>query len=178
MSETTVGRLARKYGLSRSTLLYYDTIGLLSPSLRQKGEYRCYSEDDEHRLKQICTYRAAGIPLKEIRELLDSPETSFTAILEHRFADLNTEIRKLYEQQRIITGLLRNSAKILESHVMNKALWTSLLQQAGFSEQDMRTWHVTFEQTDPEKHRLFLQHLHISDEEITAIRGWARGTSG
>ncbi len=38
----TIGRLARRFGLSRSTLLYYDSIGLLSPSTRSAKDYRLY----------------------------------------------------------------------------------------------------------------------------------------
>lgn len=170
----TVGKLARKYGLSRSALLYYDSIGILSPTFHHKGEYRFYSEEDEHRLGQICKYREAGIPLKEIQALLDSPETTFTSILEQRFTDLNAEIRKLYEQQRIIASLLKNSAIISESGVMTKELWTSLLVKAGFTEHDMYVWHITFEQADPEKHHQFLRHLQIPEDEIATIRGWGQ----
>ena len=32
MKALTVGKLAKKYGLSRTTLLYYDSIGLLPPT--------------------------------------------------------------------------------------------------------------------------------------------------
>jgi len=35
-----ITELARKHGLSRSTLLYYDRIGLLTPSGRSEAGYR------------------------------------------------------------------------------------------------------------------------------------------
>ncbi|EKD38479.1 MAG: transcriptional regulator, MerR family, partial [uncultured bacterium] len=59
MTSLTVGRLARKFGLSRSTLLYYDAIGLLSPAGHIQGEYRLYGPSEEGRLEQICRYRRA-----------------------------------------------------------------------------------------------------------------------
>ena len=47
MSATsTVGRLARAFGLSRSTLLYYDSIGLLRPTGRSPANYRLYTRAD------------------------------------------------------------------------------------------------------------------------------------
>lgn len=49
----TVGRLVRRFGLSRSALLYYDTIGLLRPSRRARGDYRRYGPADARRLEQI-----------------------------------------------------------------------------------------------------------------------------
>ena len=42
----SVSRLGRRYGLSRSTLLYYDRIGLLSASARSAAGYRVYGERD------------------------------------------------------------------------------------------------------------------------------------
>ncbi len=36
----TVGKLAEDFGLSRSTLLYYDRIGLLQPAARTEKGYR------------------------------------------------------------------------------------------------------------------------------------------
>ena len=171
----SVGKLAKKYGLSRSTLLYYDAIGLLTPVGHSKGEYRIYEIEDEQRLEQICIYRKAGIPLKEVRKILDSPDTSFTKVLKERFEDLNHEIRHLHEQQRIIAGLLKNSEMLKTTGVMTKELWTSLLENAGFSEQDMQQWHIRFELMDPDKHRIFLQHLQIPDDEIEMIRKWVKG---
>ena len=38
----TAGKLARRYALSRSTLLYYHRIGLLVPSGRSAANYRVY----------------------------------------------------------------------------------------------------------------------------------------
>ena len=67
----TISALARRFGLSRSALLHYDRIGLLSPSGRSLAGYRCYSEADADRLRAIQTFRQAGVPLAGIRALLD-----------------------------------------------------------------------------------------------------------
>jgi DNA-binding transcriptional MerR regulator len=68
----TVGRIASKFNLSRSTLRYYDSIGVLSPIKRGKGNYRMYSEEDCKRLEQISNYRQTGLSLQEIKEILDN----------------------------------------------------------------------------------------------------------
>lgn len=170
MTHLTVGRLAKKFGLSRSTLLYYDSIGLLSPAGHDKGEYRMYGVAEEERLEQICRYRRAGIPLQEIKTIIESPDTSLRSVLERRFADLSTEIGELLDQQRIIAGILQNTKLLQNSGVMTRELWVDLLETSGFSEEDMRRWHARFELNDPEKHRIFLQHLQIPAEEIELIR--------
>ena len=67
----TISALAKAAGLSRSTLLYYDRLGLLKPSGRSRTGYRQYSPSDRERLALICPYRQMGIPLKEMKKLQD-----------------------------------------------------------------------------------------------------------
>ena len=69
----TVAKLARSCGLSRTAVLYYESLGLLKPARRTKGNYRAYGEPEAQRLQQICFYRAAGLKLSDIRSILDGP---------------------------------------------------------------------------------------------------------
>jgi DNA-binding transcriptional MerR regulator/protein-L-isoaspartate O-methyltransferase len=170
----TVGRLAKRHGLSRSTLLYYDRIGLLRPTGHAKGEYRQYSDADDARLARIREYRRAGIALDEIRRMLDGhAETSVAGALENRLVELNREMDGLREQQRLVAGLLGRADLLAEAEAMDKATWVSLLAAAGFTEADMRDWHVRFEHSAPDRHDRFLRALRIPDSEISAIRAMA-----
>ena len=170
----TVGRLGKKHGLSRSTLLYYDRIGLLCPSGHAKGEYRQYSDADDARLAKICEYRKAGIALADIGRMLDdAAETSIADALEERLIQLNAEMVALKDQQSLVAGLLGRADLLNEHSTMDKATWVSLLSAAGFSEDDMRRWHVQFERSAPDRHEEFLRHLSIPDNEISAIRSMA-----
>lgn len=71
----TIGKLAHKFHISRSTLLYYDSIGLLTPSMRDANRYRMYSDDDYRRLEKIMVYREAGISLDKIQGILNAGQT-------------------------------------------------------------------------------------------------------
>lgn len=105
----TVGRLAKTVGLSRSTLLYYDRIGLLRSINRSGGNYRLYSAGDVTRLRRICTYRQLGIPLKQITALTEASgcgNTATEAMLERHLESLDREIESLREQQRQVVLLL------------------------------------------------------------------------
>lgn len=170
----TVGRLAKRHGLSRSTLLYYDRIGLLCPTGHSKGEYRQYTDADDRRLARICEYRRAGIALKEIGRMLDDPaESGVAEALERRLSELNDEMAGLREQQTLIAGLLGRADLLADDAPMDKATWVSLLRSAGYSEKDMQRWHVQFERSAPDKHEEFLRRLNIPDSEISAIRAMA-----
>ena len=68
----TVGQLARMSGTSVRTLHHYEDMGLLVPARRANG-YRTYTSADAERLQQILLFRACGMELGQIRELLDAP---------------------------------------------------------------------------------------------------------
>jgi DNA-binding transcriptional MerR regulator len=170
----TAGKLARSFGLSRTALLYYDTLGLLSPSGRAGGNYRAYSPKDVDRLRHICTLREAGLPLREISRVIDLPASVLTRALEQRLDELNGEIERLRSQQRFILGLLKNDEAHARIRIMNKSTWTDLLAAAGFSEHDRRRWHAEFERHAPDKHQQFLEFLCVPEAEIAAIRARAR----
>jgi len=77
-----VARLAR---VTVRTLHHYDSIGLLVPAGRTEAGYRLYSEEDLLRLQQILVCRELGIPLEQIRRILDDPGLDRCALLlDHR----------------------------------------------------------------------------------------------
>jgi len=170
----TIGKLARKFNLSRSTLLYYDSIGLLKPSARTESKYRQYSEGDAQQLERICTYRLTGLSLAEIKKVLSSPKITLARALEKRLEELNHEIARLREQQRFILGILKNRQNYRRIKIMNAETWMSLLRASGFSDEDMVQWHVEFERLAPKKHQEFLEFLCIPDEDISRIRSWVK----
>ena len=92
----TISAMSSKSGLSRSALLYYDRLGLLKPFRRSRSGYRLYSSAEVDRLEQICLFRQMGIPLKEMRKLLDSPGGNASVeILHRRLRVLDREINNL-----------------------------------------------------------------------------------
>jgi len=55
------------------TLHHYDRLGLLVPAQRSEAGYRLYIDQDLLRLQQILIYRELGLPLEQIRGILDDP---------------------------------------------------------------------------------------------------------
>jgi len=171
----TVTHLARACGLSRSTLLYYESIGLLARPRRTAGNYRAYTPKDLDRLRQICVYRDAGVPLADIRSLLDAPRDDAAAVLRRRMIELGVGIERLRGQQHVIANLLKSAHKLRSIPMVTKDKWVAIMKAAGFSEDDMSRWHAEFEKGAPDEHQEFLEFLHIPPEEVGRIRAWSRG---
>jgi MerR family transcriptional regulator, thiopeptide resistance regulator len=165
----TVSRLAKSCQLSRSTVLYYESIGLLTRPRRSEGNYRVYSSKDLERLRQICLYRDTGLTLSDIRSLLDAPRNDAASVLRRRFAEIGTAIERMREHQRAIARLL-NTDELRKDRMINKEKWTSIMASAGFTEEDMQRWHQEFERSAPQEHQEFLEFLHIPAAEIRTIR--------
>lgn len=170
----TISQLASRFGLSRSTLLYYDSIGLLCPAERTSAGYRLYSNEDVVRMERIHAYRAAGLPLTDIAEVLDAPSGSAAEILEARLAGLNAEIQNLRRQQRTLIALLRDRKALDRSRSLDKDRWVEILRATGLDDDDMERWHAEFERASPEAHEDFLEALGLEEPEISEIRRRSR----
>ena len=170
----TVTTLARACGLSRSTVLYYESMGLLRAARRGTGNYRVYGERDLQRLRQVCVYRGAGLKLSDIRSVLDRPQSDAAAVLERRLVELSAEIEKLRDHQRAIARLLKTTEKLRRLPMVTKEKWVEIMKAAGFGKEDMHRWHAEFEKSAPAEHQEFLEFLHIPADEIRTIREQSR----
>jgi len=65
-----IGELAKATGVSPKTIRYYETIGLLKPAHRTKGNYRVYDESAIPMLQFIRHAERLGFSLKDIRQVL------------------------------------------------------------------------------------------------------------
>ena len=107
----SVGDVARLSGVTVRTLHHYDAIGLLAPSGRTGAGYREYSAKDVERLEQIVAYRACGLSLGRIAEVLETSGSARVdhlsrqiALLDLRLADLSrqrTTLGKALEAQQM-----------------------------------------------------------------------------
>ena len=173
----TIGQVAKKYALSRSTLLYYDSIGLLSPSGRSESNYRLYSDNDLQKMDRIKLFRSTGLSLESIAVLLEKEGSELDITLEHRLTDINGEIQKLRNQQKVILKVLEVENFEANTRVITKETWVALLRAAGLDDAGMKNWHIEFERTSPEAHQDFLESLGIEKDEVAAIRDWSRPES-
>lgn len=171
MKTLTIGRLAKEFGLSRSTLLYYDSLDLLSPLERNENGYRLYSERDRSRLKEICLYRSTGMPLEEIAELLSrkAGKTDIHEMLKKRLKSINGEIVRLKQQQNAIISFLSTGAELRKA-ITDKHVFVEILEKAGLDECARKRLHQEFEKNAPEAHHGFLAFLGFTPTEIKKIR--------
>jgi DNA-binding transcriptional MerR regulator len=171
----SVSKLGKRFGLSRATILYYEKEGLLAPAVRAANGYRYYGDREVERLRRITGYRSYGVPVRDIRELLErESDAAVERVLRERFDHLEEEIALLRQQQRALVRILERS-DLERQPAMTRKRWTAIMRAAGMSDPDMRQWHREFEAREPEAHQEFLESLDIDAGEVKRIRAWSRG---
>ncbi|MDF7680104.1 Cu(I)-responsive transcriptional regulator [Enterobacteriaceae bacterium ESL0689] len=65
-----ISEMAKKTGLSRKTIRFYEQKGLVTSPLRSENGYRCYSQRHLDELTLLRQARQVGFTLDECRELI------------------------------------------------------------------------------------------------------------
>lgn len=91
----TVKQISDLASVSVRTLHYYDAIGLLHPAQIGENGYRYYDEAALLRLQQILFYRELGLELKQIKDILDSPDFDLATALESHREALKEKMHRL-----------------------------------------------------------------------------------
>ena len=107
MSLNTIREVTGITGITVNALRYYDTKGLLHPTVRNQGGRKEWLYDDEavRRARRILLLRRIGIPVESIAAVLDKVDGMDETVLESRLEELREE-RKEIDEQISIAGML------------------------------------------------------------------------
>ena len=107
--EYTINNLARMSGISSRTLRHYDQIGLLKPLRVSSTRYRIYGEKEVDKLQQILFYRELGIPLLDIKEILEDKSFNPEEAMKRHLTELENKKSQ-------IEILINNIEKTLQTY--------------------------------------------------------------
>ncbi len=160
----TVKQVSELTGISVRMLHYYDKLGLLKPSEVTDAGYRLYDDDALLTLQQILFYKELDIPLKEVKEIMYSP---------------NYDKKKALENQKKLLLLKYNRLKDL-IELINKTLKGE--NEMSFQEFDMKEYFAALEEIKNEneeklikaygsmdKYNEFIDRLKINEAEIAKM---------
>jgi MerR family transcriptional regulator, thiopeptide resistance regulator len=109
MDAKTVGAVAALTAVSVRTLHHYDHIALVVPSVRTPAGYRGYTDADIERLHVVLVYRSVGLPLEDIRALLDDESADVLTRLQHQH-------RLLLEQSDRLQHTIKAVEELMNAH--------------------------------------------------------------
>lgn len=171
-----IGEVAERSGVSTRMLRHYDSIGLVTPSVRTTGGYRRYSSADIHRLFHVECLRSLGLSLHQIAEALSDLEFDPSAVIDALIART---------QQRIETEqrLLERLTAVRASHPDD---WSDALTTVGLmrgltaENPSQRQRHALAAGTDAGRHvgTLVEAALEETDPNAAGALYWALAQAG
>lgn len=103
-----ISEMAKLFGLSRQTLIYYDRIGLFKPARVNDEGYRLYAPTQIPKLRLICLLRDMGLELKEIERAIASPDPGPIAdCLSEQVSELDAQISELQAKRSYVLERLQ-----------------------------------------------------------------------
>ncbi|MBR4058361.1 MAG: MerR family transcriptional regulator [Lachnospiraceae bacterium] len=133
----TVHEVSKISGVSIRALHHYDRIGLLLATEVTQAGYRLYDEAALERLQHILLFKALEFSLKDIKEILDSPDFDRSKALEQQIHLL--EMRKEHLQNLI--DLARGIKAIGVKHMSFEAFDTRKIDE--YAAQAKASWGTT-----------------------------------
>lgn len=112
----TTGEFAKLCGVTKHTLFHYDETGVFSPELKQTNGYRFYSAAQYDVFMVISVLRDLGMPLKLIKEYLDSrsPE-EFLDLMQRETEAIERKIEALQKAKKLICQKADNAREALSA---------------------------------------------------------------
>ncbi|WP_127558946.1 MerR family transcriptional regulator [Nioella ostreopsis] len=135
-----ISELAESVGLSRTTLLYYEKLGLVKGK-RQANGYRVYTDADRQRLRLMQQLQAGGLSLQECQACLDGKLDR--EMLGKRLAVLDAEIAEKTRSRDLLAALLGHGS--------------------------LKDWHEEVERVAPDLHRAWLMSQGFSSTEAGLV---------
>ena len=107
MSLNTIREVIEITGITVNALRYYDSKGLLHPTVRNPGGRKEWLYDDEavRRAKKILLLRRIGIPVESIAFVLEKVDSMDESLLKIRLDELR-EKRKAIDEQISVASML------------------------------------------------------------------------
>lgn len=112
-----IGEVARRSGVTATTLRYYEQVGLLAAPARRGGQRR-YDDATLTRLEVIGLCKAAGFSLDEIRVLFADDAAGrpgSRALARAKLADIDAQLESLTRAREVIEWGLRCTCPSIDS---------------------------------------------------------------
>ncbi len=124
----TIGEIAREFDFTLRALRFYEEKGLISP--RRNGNRRLYSAEDKQRLEIIANGKKVGMPLEDIRDILQAFNTGDdTPMIRVALEKAISRLDALEEEKAQVERYTREALKLIEG--LNKQLTDKTAAIAG-----------------------------------------------
>ncbi|MZD04352.1 MerR family transcriptional regulator [Streptomyces sp. SID5785] len=169
----TIGRLARRTGLTVRTIRYWSDEGVLHPVTRSDGGYRLYDAESVARLELIRTLRELGLGLDDVRHVVGG-EKELAAVAAAHVAALDAQIRTLRLNRAVLSTVAQRNSTAEETALMNKLARLSATERKQIIDDFMEQTFGGLDTADPDiRTRLRIMVPELPDDPTsTQVDAW------
>lgn len=160
-----VHQFAEVAGVTVKALRHYDRIGLLRPRRSEAG-YRLYQLDDLARLQQIVALKSLGLPLKDIRTLLNRDPLPLVAtfsqqrhVLEEKRRLLDRAIQALSDAEAALESGTSSTTAVLQEVIRVMEMQDIDVMRKYYSDEAWDQWKHHYQDWPPEEWRALYQDI-------------------
>ena len=106
MGTVKINEVEALVGITKKNIRFYEEQGLLSPKRNSENSYREYGEEEVEILRRIKLLRKLGVPIEEIRQMLNGSHTVADGMRRHLIS-LEREQRNLEQSMTLCQELQR-----------------------------------------------------------------------
>ena len=132
-----INEVEKETGITSANIRYYERKNLLAPKRADDNNYRVYNTEDVERLKQIKILRMMGVPIAEVKELLED-ETDLKTIMQERLEQLSEEEKSIATVKKLCQTVVEYDMDIdmLNEQLLseNMELWQKKLNKVNLEE--------------------------------------------
>ena len=178
----SVHEVAELTGITARTLHYYDEIGLLKPTKVTEAGYRMYDDKALSRLQNILLFRELEFHLKEIKEILNSPNFDQSEVIAQQIELLELQYKHIGElitftreiQKKGVTAMnfdVFDKSEIEKYEAEVKAKWGNTKAYQEYKQKDIPRNGSNYSKIANELLTMFselgeLKHLNPSADEV------------
>lgn len=124
-----IGELAGRMGINAKTIRYYEEVGVLPRPVRSRSGYRHYGTDAIERLRFVQRAQAAGLSLKQIRQIMAirdggaAPCGHVRDMLATRLDEVRAHIAELIALEGHLESLLAHGRGAPTGHDLAAVCW-------------------------------------------------------
>lgn len=116
-----IGEIAKRAGVSRSIIRYYESRGVLPTPRRDRSGYRSYGDAELARVRFVTGARRLGCSFPEIKALIalqdehHVPSSKLLQLLATKMKEVEDEMERLRQLQAILSRLHTHGLSLVEA---------------------------------------------------------------
>ncbi|ABX43970.1 MerR family transcriptional regulator [Lachnoclostridium phytofermentans] len=112
----TTGEFAKRFGIKKDTLFYYDRIGLFHPAKVGDNDYRYYTFEQLDVFWMLQSLRELNFPIKSLKNYVNDPSPQkLIDLSKEQLTQVKEEIKKLEQIQWLLSNIVDYTEEALSA---------------------------------------------------------------